>query len=692
MKDYAAKGIRNFAIAGHGGSGKTMLAEAMLSKSGEINRLGSIESGSTVSDYHQDEHDRQISIHSSPLHLEWNDTKFNLIDTPGYLDFIGETISSLAVVDAAVVVVHAVNGVEVGTEQVWNYASNYGLTKILVVNGLDREHTQFDKVLQQAKDHFGSNVFPMQLPVNEGPGFNQIIDVLRSELITYSTDGSGKYSESDIPEDWKDKIKTLHEELIEYVAESDDSLLEKFFEEGNLTEEEMREGLHHAIQNQVFIPLFCTASTQNIGAARLMDFISKYGSSPKDRGDISVLDSNGNETKVSINDSETVAQVFKTISEEHIGEMSFFRVYSGKVNAGDDLRNTTRNNSEKMRQVYFMNGKNRKDAPQLIAGDIGAALKLKNTHTGDTLADPKGLILLPKINYPTPNMSLAIKPKARGDEEKIANGLAVMHEEDPTFLYRVDSELKQTIISGQGELHLNIALNRITERFHVELEKEVPRVPYRETITGKAESKYRHKKQSGGSGQFAEVWLRVEAANRGDGIDFKNSLVGQNVDRGFVPSVEKGIHNICDDGVIAGCKVVDVKIDFYDGKMHPVDSKDIAFQTAGKNAFIDAFKNASPCLQEPIINIEVKVPEEYMGDIMGDISGKRGKILGMDSDGSFQLIKAQVPQAELYNYATTIRSLTGGRGIHAEEFSHYEKMPKDAEKKVIASKQKQEDE
>ena len=337
-----------------------------------------------------------------------------------------------------------------------------------------------------------------------------------------------------------------------------------------------------------------------------------------------------------------------------------------------------------MLQVYFMNGKNRKDASQLIAGDIGAALKLKNTHTGDTLADPKGPILLPKINYPTPNMSYAVKPKARGDEEKIANGLAIMHGEDPTFLYRVDSELKQTIISGQGELHLNIALKRISERFHVELEKETPKVPYRETISGKAEAKYRHKKQSGGSGQFAEVWLRIEAANRGEGIEFKNSLVGQNVDRGFVPSVEKGINHICNDGVIAGCKVVDININFYDGKMHPVDSNDMAFQIAGRHAFMDAVKSARPKLLEPIYSIKVKIPDDVMGDIMGDISSRRGKVQGMETDGHFQIINAEVPMANLHDYATALKAMSSGRGMFTNEFSHYEDMPHIEADKVIS--------
>ena len=686
MKNYAAKDIRNFAVVGHGGSGKTTLSEAMLSLSGKINRIGSIESGTTTSDYHHDEHQRQISIHSSPLHLEWDNIKFNLIDTPGYLDFIGEAISSLAVVDAAVVVVHAVNGIEVGTEQVWNYASNYRLPKIIVVNGLDKEHTQFDKILQQAKSNFGSNVFPLQLPVNAGPGFNQVVDVLRSELITYSTDGSGKYSEEKLPEKWQEKIKELHKELIEYVAESDDTLLEKFFEEGNLSEEEMREGLHRAIQDQVFIPVFCTTATQNIGTARLMDFISKYGSSPVDRATIQAENANSGETiEVALDGSAPVVHVFKTISEAHVGELSFFRVYSGSVSTGMDLQNTTRGNSERFGQMFLMNGKDRTSVPSLNAGDIGAVVKLKDTHTGNTLTGPSNKVKLSSVKLPNSNIHLGIRSKLKGDEERIATGLSTIHEEDPTFIYRVDSELHQTVISGQGELHLQVSIDRLKRKFNVDVETFKPRIPYRETIRGKGSSKYRHKKQSGGAGQFAEVWMRIESKPRGEGIEFTHSLVGQSVDRVFVTSVEKGVNVSCTEGILAGYRVVDLKVDFYDGKQHPVDSKDIAFQMAGKQAFREAFMEAQPCLLEPILNIKIKVPDSFMGDVMGDMSSRRGKIIGIDAEGESQSIKAQAPQAEMYQYSTTLRSLTGGRGIHFEEFSHYEEVPRDMERKVVAT-------
>ena len=693
MKEFTSGDIRNFAVVGHGAAGKTVLCEAMLSCAGEINRMGSIEDQNTISDYHHDEHERQISIHSSPLHLEWMDKKFNIIDTPGYLDFIGEAISSLAVVDMAVVLLHAVNGVEVGSEQVWSYATKNNIPKVLVINGLDREHSKFDEIVQQTKDHFGKNVFPMQLPINAGPGFNQIVDVLRSELITYQTDGSGKYTESSLPEEWQNRVEELHQELIEYVAESDDTLLEKFFDQGNLSEEEMRSGIHQAIQNQSFIPLFCTSAAVNVGVTRLMAFISKYGSSPVDRETVVAKESNSDEEiSVALDGKEPVVYVFKTISEAHVGDLSFFRVYSGSVSAGMDILNTSRSKSERFGQMFLLNGKNRMSVNNLNAGDIGAVVKLKHTHTGNTLSSQKFRVVMDSVALPKSNIHMGIIPNAKGDEEKLAVGLSTLHEEDPTFVYHVDSELRQTVISGQGELHLQVSIQRLQRRFHLDVNTFKPRIPFRETIKGKGESKYRHKKQSGGAGQFAEVWMRIEPKERGEGVEFISSLVGQNVDRVFVASVEKGVQAACIDGILAGYRVVDLKVEFYDGKQHPVDSKDIAFQIAGKGAFKEAFNGAQPCLLEPIMDVEVRIPEDFMGDVMGDVSSRRGKIMGIDSEGSFQVIKAQIPQSELYHYSTTIRSLTGGRGIHSESFSHYEYLPQELQKRFITKSRSDNDE
>jgi elongation factor G len=480
-----------------------------------------------------------------------------------------------------------------------------------------------------------------------------------------------------------DRVTELHKELIEYIAEADDSLMEKWMDKGTLSEEELRAGLHAAVQKQSFVPVFCTSAENNIGVARLMDFIAKYGSSPVDRESVTAHDANGKEVEVKLTDPDPVCYVFKTMSEAQFGELSFFRVYSGHIKFGSELYNTDRRTTEKIGQIYQLNGKNRVTVPTLGPGDIGAVVKLKDTHTGNTLCSVKRPVSLTKVTYPKPNIHAALKSTSKGEEDKIASGLAALHHEDPTFLHHVDSELHQTVLSAQGELHLEVIAERLRRRYSVHVELHEPRVRYRETVKGRGESKYRHKKQTGGAGQFAEVWMRIEPKPRDTGVEFTQSLVGQNVDRVFVPSVEKGVNRACEEGIIAGYRVVDVKIDFYDGKMHPVDSKDIAFQIAGYFAFKEAFTAARPCMLEPIYSVEIRVPEDFMGKVMGDLSSRRGKIQGMDAEGAFQVIKAHVPAKELYRYSSTLRSLTGGRGVHAEEFSHYEEMPREAEQKVV---------
>jgi elongation factor G len=688
MKTYQPADLRNFAIVGHASSGKTMLAEAMLMCGGVINRMGRIADGTTVSDYHVSEKNRKISVSASLLHTEWMGKKFNIIDTPGYLDFISEGLGALRVGDFALVVIHAQHGLGVGTDRVWNYATGYGLPKMIVVNALDKENVDFDAVLKAAQEHFGRHVFPVNVPVNAGPGFNKVLDVLRNEIVTYATDGSGKYTEEPATGEWEAKVKELHGQFIEHIAESDDTLMEKFFEKGNLSEEEFRAGIHAAVQKELFIPLFAVSAENNIGVARFMDFVAKYGSSPVDRKNVQAADANGAETEVSLDSSETAVYIFKTMSEAHFGELSFFRVYSGSISTGKDLFNSDRKVSERIGQIYQLNGQTRVAVPTLGAGDIGAVVKLKDTHTGNTLCTAKHPVTLSKVIYPKPNIHAALVAKVKGEEDKIATGLAALHNEDPTFLYVVDGELHQTIISAQGELHLEVVADRLRRRHNVHVELAEPRVKYRETIKAKGDSKHRHKKQTGGAGQFAEVWMRIEPRPRDAGVEFTNSLVGQNVDRNFIPSVEKGVQQACTEGIIAGCRVTDVKIDFYDGKMHPVDSKDIAFQIAGYFAFKEAFTAAKPVLLEPIETVEIHIPEDCMGKVMGDLSSRRGKILGMDTDSTFQVIKASVPAKELYHYSSTLRSLTGGRGVHTEEFSHYEEMPRDAAEKVIEEAKK----
>ncbi len=683
MKEYQAADIRNFAVVGHASSGKTMLCEAMLACAGVINRMGSIAAGTTVSDYHVSEINRKISVQASLMHLEWLNKKFNIIDCPGYADFLSEGLGALRVGDFALVVVDARDGVGVGTDRVWKTATEDGIPKMIVVNGLDKEDTDFDNILVELRSHFGERVFPLAMPVNAGAGFNQLLDVPRSEIITYATDKSGKFTEAPAAGDWAERVKAAHERLIEYIAEADDTLMEKWMDKGSLTEDELRAGLHAALQKQSFIPVFCTSAENNIGVARLMDMIAKYGSSPVDRKTVGAIDANDQECKVDLAGGETVCYVFKTMSEAQFGELSFFRVYSGQVKFGSELYNTDRRMSEKIGQIYLLNGKNRETVQTLNAGDIAAVVKLKDTHTGNTLCSPKHPVSLSKVVYPKPCIHASLKITVKGEEEKVASGLAALHHEDPTFQHVVDGELHQTVLSAQGEIHLEVIADRLRRRFGVHVELGEPRVKYRETIKAKGDSKYRHKKQTGGAGQFAEVWMRIEPKPRDTGLEFTESLVGQNVDRNFVPSVEKGVNRAVTEGIISGYRVVDVKVVFYDGKMHPVDSKDIAFQTAGYYAFKEAFAAARPCMLEPINLIEIRIPEDCMGKVMGDLSSRRGKIQGMDMDGSFQLIKAHVPAKELYRYSSTLRSLTGGRGVHTEDFSHYEEMPRDAEAKLV---------
>jgi elongation factor G len=688
MKQYEAAEIRNFAIVGHQASGKTILSDAMLLCSGKISKIGSIQAGTTVSDYHPSEKDRQISVHASLMHTEWMGKKFNIIDTPGYQDFISEGLGALRVGDFALVVVSATSGVELGTTQVWEYATRYGIPKMVVINGCDKEHARFQEIVAQLQEAFGSNLTPMNVPVNLGPGFNEVLDVMRVERVRYATDCSGKFTEEQIGGDERETIRQMHQKVIEYVAETDDSLMEKFFENDGLSEDELRASMHDAIQKQIFVPIFTVSAQTNVGIARLMDFIAKYGSSPVDRASVEAIAQDNSPVQVKLADPQPCCYVWKTISEAHVGDLSFVRLYSGSLRQGQEVWNADRDIPEKVGPIFLMQGHERIAIETLGAGDIGVTVKLRNTHTGDTLSSPTTKLRVPKVVYPTPNIHGALRLANRGEEDKLAMGLSTLHEEDPTFLYRADQETGEMVISGQGELHLEVIRGRLRRRFGVDIELVEPKVPYRETIKGRGDSKYRHKKQTGGSGQFAEVWLRVEPAPRDSGVNFVQSLVGQNVDRVFVPSVEKGVMSACTEGILAGCHVTDLKAEFYDGKMHPVDSKDVAFQIAGKAAFKEAFLAAKPCLLEPIYDVTIKVPEEYVGDVMGDISSRRGRISGIENEGGFQIVKATVPQKELYRYSTILRSKTSGRGLHSEKFSHYEEMPREMEAKVVEAYKK----
>ena len=677
MKDYLAPDIHNFAVTGHAGTGKTLLCDAMLVCCGKLQRVGSIDQGTTASDFHPDEKQHLLSIHATTLAMEWLGRELNAIDCPGTPDFLSEPLSALRVADFSLIVLSAVHGVETGADEVWSVSESYDIPRILVINQLDRENTRFDETLEEAREHYGARVFPMTLPINAGPGFSAVLDVMRSEVITFATDGSGTYQEKPAEGELKERVNELHRQLIDMVAESDDELMERFFEAGTLTEEELRAHVHDAVQQGLIVPVFATSGSTNVGVSRLLDFIAKYGSSPLDHAKVGARKPDGSETSVSLDGQGTVAFVFKTMHEPHVGSLSFFRVYRGDVTAGSELVNATTGDTERIGQIYRVNGSSREPVPTLHAGDIGAAVKLKGTRTGHTLCSPQNVVSLPTVDFPAPNSRGALVARSRADLNKLGEGLSILREEDPTFEFHFDPTIGQTILSGQGELQLQIVAEELNRRFHVEVDLIEPRVTYRATISGNGESKYRHKKQTGGAGQFAEVWMRVEALPAESGVVFTQSLVGSNVDRVFVPSVEKGVMAACNEGPFGGFPVTDVKIDFYDGKQHPVDSKDIAFQIAGKAAFNEAFLMARPKLLEPIMELRVKVPSDAVGGVMADLSGRRGRVVGMESEGRFEVVVAHVPQAELYRYSSQLRAITSGRGRHRETFLRYEDVPRE---------------
>lgn len=684
MKDFRAPDIRNFAVTGHASTGKTLLCEAMLVCAGKITRAGTIEQGNTVSDFHADEKEHHQSIHATVITEEWLGRELNIIDCPGTPDFISEPLSALRVADSAMIVISGVNGVETGADEIWAAASDYEIPRFLVINLLDRERTEFDAILEEARDHYGARVFPMTLPVNAGPDFNAVLDVMRSEVITFAADGSGKYEESPAEGALKERVTELHRQLIDMVAESEDALLEKFFEEGTLTEEDLRAHVHAAVQKGLVVPVFAASGAKNVGVSRILDFIAKYGSSPVDRAAVAAKAQDGSDVSIALDDGQSVAFVFKTMHETHVGNLSFFRVYSGDVVSGSELVNANRGETERIGQLYRVNGSVREPVSSLHAGDIGAVVKLRATRAGDTLCAAARQVTLPVVDFPAPNTRGALVARSKSDLNKLGEGLSALREEDPTFDYHFDPEIGQTIVSGQGWLQLQIMAEELKRRFNVDVDLVEPRVSYRATISGRGESKHRHKKQTGGAGQFAEVWMRIESLPAESGVVFTQSLVGSNVDRVFVPSVEKGVQTACAAGPYGGFPVTDVKVDFYDGKQHPVDSKDIAFQIAGKAAFYEAFMMARPKLLEPVMELRVKVPSDAVGSVLADLSGRRGRIVGMESEGRFEVVVAQVPQAELYQYSSQLRAITAGRGRHREKFDRYEDVPREHEAKIIA--------
>ena len=695
MKEVISEAIRNIALVGHGGSGKTTLSEVLLYTAKETNRIGKIEEGNTVSDYTPNEIDKQISITSCLMNLEWNNTKINIIDTPGFSDFVGDVKSALKVSDTAVMVIKSAEGIEVGTDTAKSIIDEYKLPSSIVINKVDSEHSTFFETVEDVKQRIHPGATIITLPVSEGINFTGIIDVIKMKAYNYGETGSRNITETDIPGDLKEQAENLRTQLIEKIAENSEELMNKYFEDGTLSDDDLKKGLKASIINGNLIPVFAFSATKVVGADNFLDFVSNYFPSPLERGKVSAKLADKNESVLVNVDSngEPVLFVFKTISEQHVGELSLFKLYSGKVTPGLDLLNESNNKTERLNQLFTLNGHNRKEIPEVVAGDIAAVVKLKDTHTNNTLASRDYTVIIDPIEFPEPVIRGAIKAKAKGDEDKIATGLHTLHEEDPSFNVGFDPEISQTIISGQGELQLLLAVKRLKDRYNVDVDLIEPRIPYRETIKAIANDvEYKHKKQSGGRGQYGHIHIKMEPLPRGKGFEFEDAIVGGVVPGRFIPAVEKGIIETMTKGVLAGNKVVDVKVTLFDGTYHTVDSDEMSFKIAASQGFKKGFLEAKPVLLEPIYEVEVKVPEEYMGDVMGDISSKRGRILGMDSDGRFQIIKALVPLAELYKYSSHLRSLTQGRGVHTRKFDHYEEMPKEIEQKVIEEYKKSREE
>jgi elongation factor G len=686
LKEYGPESIRNIAFIGHGGSGKTSLSEVLLYTAGEINRIGNVLEGNTVSDYTSNEIEKQISISTSLMHIEWNSKKINILDTPGYSDFMGDVKSALKVCDTAVMIVKSAEGIEVGSEVTGKFVNEYKLPSAIIINKVDNEHSTFEETLEKIKDRLTSGAIVVTFPVTEGVNFNAVVDVIKMKVFTYGDAGSKKVTEGEIPENLKAKADDYRTQLIEKIAESSEELMNKYFEEGSLSDADIETGIKASIVSRSLSPVFAVSASKAVGLNNFLDFVTQYFPSPVDRGGENAQLSGKNEKVLVKPDSagEPVLFVFKTVAEQHVGELSLFKVYSGTVKAGLDLINESNGKTERLSQLSILNGRNRKDVTQISAGDLGAVVKLKDTHTNNTLASKNLSVIIDEIEFPEAVIRSAILPKAKGDEDKIASGLHTLHEEDPSFFVKYDPEISQTVISGQGELQLALAAKRLKERYKVDVDLIEPRIPYRETIKGRVDDvEYKHKKQSGGRGQYGHVHFKMEPLPRGTGFEFVDAIVGGVVPGRFIPAVEKGIAEIMNKGVLSGNKVVDVKVTLHFGSYHDVDSDEMSFKLAAIQCFKKGFLECKPCLLEPIYEIEVVVPDEYMGDVMGDISSKRGKILGMDSDGQFQIIKALVPLSELHKYSSQLRSLTQGRGVHKRKFSHYEEVPKEVEQKVI---------
>lgn len=716
MKVYNTGDIRNIALVGNAGSGKTILAENMAFTGGKIKRRGTIDAKTTLSDYRLVEHEQSGSVFSSVLNTEWEGVKINILDAPGALDFVGGAVSSIALSDTTLLVLNSQNGVEVGAEVHWRYAEKFDKPVVIIANHLDHDKTNFEKTVELAKEQLSPSVTIVQYPVNQGSEFNSIIDLITMKMYIY--DKEGKQEIIDIPDAEADKAEELRMALIEAAAENDEALMETFFENETLTEDEMREGILKGILNRGLFPVLCAASKNNMGTPRILDFIKNALPAPNVvSGAVTVDDI---EVKIDANGPKSMF-VFKTSVEEHLGEVLYFKVISGEISESDDLINASSQNKERISQIFAVNGKNRDNLSKIVAGDIGATVKLKNTNNGDTLSEKGCEYKFKDVQYPNPKYRKAIKALSESDEEKLGEYLHRLHDEDPTYILEYSKELKQLIIHGQGDHHLNTLKWHLDSIFKIETEFIAPKIPYRETITKASQAMYRHKKQSGGAGQFGEVHMIVEPYEDGkaapssfkiggkeytltvrdeDAIELKwggklifyNCIVGGVIDKNYMPAIIKGLMEKMENGPLTGSYARDIRVSVYDGKMHDVDSNEISFKIAGSKAFSDAFKNAGPKILEPIYNLEVMVPSESMGDVMSDLQGRRAIIQGMSSAKGFEIINAKVPLAEVTKYATALSSISGGRATFEMEFDEYAPVPGDIQNELIKAYEAEQEE
>ncbi|NQT79811.1 MAG: elongation factor G [Candidatus Aminicenantes bacterium] len=680
MKDYSIDKIKNVAIVGHGSSGKTSLTSTFLFNGGATSRLTKVDKGNTVTDYDPDEIERNISINSSMCFLEWKDSKINIVDCPGYTNFLWDTRACLRSVDAGVVLVCGVAGIEVGTEKVWEMLKEADLPRLIIINKLDRENSNYKRTVESIHQFFGRQAIPVQLPIGEEQNFTGVVDLVARKAYIFEKNESGKFKEEEIPAELKEEADRKIEGLTEMVAENDEKLMEKYFDKGELSSEELIEGLKKSIISKQLFPIFATSALLNIGVQPILDGIVNFFPSPLERGEIK-----GEEGTVKPSlDEPFSALVFKTISDPYTGRISLMRVFSGKINPDATVTNSNKSGSEKLGGLFFLQGKEQIPAGQSKAGDLVATAKLKETSTGDTLCSKGASLKFPPINFPEPSISFAIEPKTRADEDRISQAVHRITEEDPTVRIEREPETNELIISGNGQLHVEIITDRLRKRYNVNVDLKPPKIPYKETIKGRSDVQGKYKKQTGGRGQYGDVKIKMEPLPKGKDFKFEDKIFGGSIPKNYIPSIEKGIQEARKKGIVAGYPVVDFKVTLYDGSFHDVDSSDIAFKIAASMAFKKGMKEARSTLLEPIMNIEVYSPEAYMGDIMGNLNGRRGKVQGMEQKGSLRIIKAQVPMAEMLDFEPTLTSITGGRGSFIMEFSHYEEVPAQLQQKIIS--------